>query len=498
MSFFINFCSRKLSFLFLFLIIIFSVNATTYTVGNGKDYSTPNDLYLANVLEDGDVIEIDAGEYINKASLAFWNKNNLTIRGVGGVAHMKVTAQEYNIQGKSIWVISGANVTVENIEFSGCKVPDKNGAGIRVESSNLTIVNCYFHHNENGILVYNNAESNLTVESSEFAYNGRSNDGYAHNIYVGRINKFVFKYNYSHHCTVGHNLKSRAKENIISYNRIMDEDTGSSSRLIDLPDGGFSIIKGNVLMQGPNAPNGNLIGYCVENSYHDVKKIYLVNNTLVNKRKNYALFLDLRDGEALIQNNIFAGFGTLSSGKAAKTLKTNLIESNIDKVNFTDETNFDYQLKLNSVAIDYGSELNSINGYSLVPTKSYKHPLSYISRNISGKIDVGAYEFLTDSGSGNGTGNSGGGENGNGNGNGSENSENKATFYPNPAKDYLIINGNLSVDKVQVSDLSGKILTNITPIANKISIKKLKAGVFIFSFYHNNGYIKSQKIVIHK
>jgi hypothetical protein len=54
--------------------------------------------------------------------------------------------------GKGIWVISGNDTVVENIEFSGAAVPDANGAGIRFEGVNLTVRNCYFHHNQNGIL----------------------------------------------------------------------------------------------------------------------------------------------------------------------------------------------------------------------------------------------------------------------------------------------------------------------------------------------------------
>ena len=61
-------------------------------------------------------------------------------------------------EGKAIWVIKGNNTRVANIEFSGAKVRDKNGAGIRQEGINLTVMGCYFHDNENGILAGRNVE----------------------------------------------------------------------------------------------------------------------------------------------------------------------------------------------------------------------------------------------------------------------------------------------------------------------------------------------------
>ena len=47
-------------------------------------------------------------------------------------------------ESKAIWVIKGNNCRVENIEFSNCRVPDNNGAGIRMEGTNLTVSHCYF------------------------------------------------------------------------------------------------------------------------------------------------------------------------------------------------------------------------------------------------------------------------------------------------------------------------------------------------------------------
>src|SRR5690606_15270205 len=90
---------------------------------------------------------------------------------------------------KAVWVISGNNTLVENIEFFGCRDPkqiDQNWAGIRQEGIGLHVRNCYFHDNDNGILGGGGAESDIIIEYSEFAYNGFG-DGYSHNLYIGNV-----------------------------------------------------------------------------------------------------------------------------------------------------------------------------------------------------------------------------------------------------------------------------------------------------------------------
>ncbi len=381
---------------YFFLLSLFFISLTlkgaVFEVGASKPYATPNALYNAGVLSFGDTIFIDGGMYTGSDALAVWSQDNLFIQGVNGKPHLEANGQY--IWGKGIWVLAGDDITVDNIEFSGATVPDQNGAGIRLDGVGLTVTNCYFHDNENGILTGNPGTGDIIIEHTEFNHNGYG-DGYTHNIYVGHVNKLVFRYNYSHHANIGHNLKSRAAENIIMYNRIMDEDTGNSSRLIDLPNGGFSIIMGNNLMQGPNAPNNNLIGYGLEGLTNPINELYVINNTMVNKRTASCVFLDIQSGTSIAQvsNNIFAGTGTVISENA--TMTDNLVEPDIANVMLVDEANYDYHLMEGSPAIDGGNPVPDAGGYSLTPDESYMHPLSSEPRNIVSSIDIGAYEYQT-------------------------------------------------------------------------------------------------------
>ena len=433
--------------------------ATTYNVGPTKTYSSPNALYQANVVQNGDIIEIDSAVYSGQACTAVWQKNNLIIRGIGGRPSM--VANGSYIWGKAIWVLAGNNITVENITFSGAVVPDHNGAGIRLDGNGMTIRHCYFYNNEDGILTNNSNAGNILIEFSEFNQNGYGN-GYTHNLYIGHVNRLTFRFNYTHHAKVGHCLKSRAKENFILYNRIMDEQTGNSSRLIDIPNGGLSVIMGNTLMQGPNALNNNMIGYGKEGlSNAGPQAVYIVNNTLVNKRAASCIFLDIQNGAStvMVSNNIMAGIGTMLSGTATSS-SNNVVETNISNLYFVDEANYDYHLNSNSPAVNAGATIASQNGINLTPDSAYKHPVDFELRLITATIDAGAYEYESAVGI-------------------TPVSQAQIGIFPNPVRDILhvsiLANG---IQSIKVYSITGALVKQENN-SNFVDLQALPKGIYL-------------------
>ncbi|MGH8614960.1 MAG: right-handed parallel beta-helix repeat-containing protein [Gammaproteobacteria bacterium] len=360
--------------------------AAVLEIGPGKKYAKPSEA--ANAAGDGDIIEIMAGTYMY--DVANWAQNDLTIRGVGGRAHLQ--ADGAAADEKAIWVIKGDNVIIESIEFSGARVRDKNGAGIRQEGTNLTVRDCYFHHNEMGILTNPNEQSSILIEHSEFANNavGDDSDEYGHNIYIGRVGKFELKFSYVHDGRIGNNVKSRALESHILYNRIMDEKKGSSSYLIDIPDAGTAYIIGNLLQQGVNTDNSTLVAFGAESRDNPSHGLYIVNNTFVNDHaggiyvKNWS-----QDTKAFVVNNVFASVGdTILDGRG--DLVSNLVT---DAPGFIDRARYDYHLKASSPAFNAGADPGSANGVFLVPKWQYRHPAGREERAKLGKLDLGAYEY---------------------------------------------------------------------------------------------------------
>ena len=78
-----------------------------------------------------------AGNRSYRGDVCAWSTSGLTITGVHGRAH--IDAAGANSEGKAIWVIAGNDTTIENVELSGARVPDDNGAGIRQEGAGLTL-----------------------------------------------------------------------------------------------------------------------------------------------------------------------------------------------------------------------------------------------------------------------------------------------------------------------------------------------------------------------
>jgi hypothetical protein len=347
--------------------------ARVLNVGPGRTLSRPSQA--AAIAADGDLIEIDAGLY--SGDVCTWSANNLTIRGIGGRAH--VDAAGASSQGKAIWVIAGAGTTVENIELSGCRVADRNGAGIRQEGPGLTVRNSYFHDNEMGILTSANSASDILLESCEFAYNG-AGDGYSHNIYVNGVRSFTLRYSYSHHASSGHLVKSRALKNVLEYNRITGEN-GVEVYNVDLPNGGDSYLIGNVLQQSASSANRGMVAYAAEGAVNPVQQFTAVNNTFVNDAGG-GIFINLYGAPtARIQNNLFVGPGTTVSGT------TNVVTST---PGFANRAAYDYRLTAGSPAIEAGSDAGPLS-----PTRQYVHPRSSEERPVAGALDVGAYEFGT-------------------------------------------------------------------------------------------------------
>lgn len=348
-------------------------------VGPGETCKTPSSA--AAIAKDGDAIEIQAGTY--QGDVAVWTAHRLTIRGVGGMAHLASGGK--SAQEKAIWVIQGDGATVERMEFSGCRVADHNGAGLRVEGAGLVVRHCHFHDNENGILTGANSKSDIVIESSEFDHNG-AGDGYSHNLYIGQVRSFSLTNCYSHDAKIGHLVKSRAESNRILTNRLTDGPDGSSSMLIDLPNGGDSLILGNILQHGPKATNGLAVSYAAEGAKNAVQKLLVVNNTYVNERSTPGPFLRVsgEPGVAKLVNNLIVGTKTVLNGPGESL--NNLVT---DHPGFADAARFDYRLAPGSPAAGAGKVPGPSDGFSL-PEFFYLHPLSQERRPANVKPDIGA------------------------------------------------------------------------------------------------------------
>lgn len=198
----------------------------------------------------------------------------------------------------------GNGVHVDNIEFSGAKVRDGNGAAIRLEGENFRLSGCFIHDNENGILGgIRQPESEVVIEGCEFAFNGKGG-GYTHNIYIGEVGRFILRDSYSHDAKVGHLVKTRARETYILYNRLFE---GGGSYSVDFSAGGYALVMGNIIHQGEDTDNWALLSHGAEAMLYPDNRLEVVYNSFQNDRSS-GVFTKVAQGvDVTIVNNLFPG-----------------------------------------------------------------------------------------------------------------------------------------------------------------------------------------------
>jgi nitrous oxidase accessory protein NosD len=274
----------------------------TLLVGPNHPLKMPSEA--AAIAADGDQIEIEPkdGGYFD---CAVWKANRLMIEGKGD----NVVITDKTCQGKALFITTGSDITIRNLVLTRARVPDKNGAGIRAEGVNLRIERARFINDENGILASEAPGSTIDIRDSEFIGNGKCDPGCAHGVYVGTIALLHIEHCVFKDTKVGHHIKSRAARTELIGNEIMDGDTGTSSYLVDIPNGGSLIMRDNVLEKGPKSENHNaavMIG--AEGVTQPTKELVISGNKFTNDMKFETTFVkNLTATEAQLTGNMLEG-----------------------------------------------------------------------------------------------------------------------------------------------------------------------------------------------
>jgi hypothetical protein len=247
--------------------------AATLKVGPDQTYKAPS--AAAAIAKNGDRIEIEPGQYFD---CAVWNADNLVIEGTGP----GVVITDKTCMGKGLFVIEGKDTTVRNLTLTRARVPDMNGAGIRLDNGNLTVDNVKFIDNQNGIMG-GAPGTTVTIRNSEFDRNGTCEGACAHGIYVGNVDLLHVENSRFSNTRQAHSIKSRAKRTEVIGCTITDGPEGTSSYLIEVPNGGAVIASENTLEKGPKSENHNAaIAIGAEGVTQPTPEITITNNSLRN------------------------------------------------------------------------------------------------------------------------------------------------------------------------------------------------------------------------
>lgn len=184
-------------------------------------------------------------------------------------------------EGKAALVLRGRSAEVSGVIFQNIRVPDFNGAGIRLEHGDLTVAQSWFRDSQQGILTGDDSRGTLVVDRSTFTRLGtcEGSGGCAHSIYTGdyghvRITRSRFEEGRG-----GHYVKSRAARVDIASSSFDDAGGKGTNYMIDLPDGATGQISNNWFVQGRDKENYSaFIAVAAEGKEHPSNGLAILNN----------------------------------------------------------------------------------------------------------------------------------------------------------------------------------------------------------------------------
>lgn len=249
--------------------------AGTFTVvETGRAYASLGDA-IGSIGDGRGTIMVGPGTY---RQCAVQQGGDVTIRAAtpGTVIFDGVPCE-----GKAALVLRGRSSAVEGIVFQNIRVPDGNGAGIRLESGNLSVTNSLFRNSEEGILTGDYDGGQVTVDKSTFRKLGRCDRDLdcAHGIYIGRLASLSVTNSRFDQGDGGHYLKTRTGRVTITGNSFDDSGGHLTNYMIDLSNGATGIISGNEMVQGKDKDNWSaFITVAPEGREHSSAGLRIENN----------------------------------------------------------------------------------------------------------------------------------------------------------------------------------------------------------------------------
>jgi hypothetical protein len=184
-------------------------------------------------------------------------------------------------EAKAALVLRGRRAVVDGLVFQNLRVPDGNGAGIRLENGDLTISESLFRNSEEGILTADYKRGTVSIDRSTFQHLGRCDRDLscAHSIYIGGYGKLIVTRSRFEMGDGGHYVKSRAPIAEIRDNSFDDSKGRLTNYMIDLPNGATGVIADNDMVQGRDKDNWSaFITVAPEGKEQGSQGLSIVNN----------------------------------------------------------------------------------------------------------------------------------------------------------------------------------------------------------------------------
>jgi hypothetical protein len=217
--------------------------AKTLQVGPDADWHSLGEA-LAKA-HDGDTISLAAGEYYECAQIRV---RDLVLQGAGDTT----VITDKTCDGKALLVVQAEGLKVRDLTLARARVPEMNGAGIRLEANGLVLERVRFVNNQVGVLAGQAGSGALIVRDCTFRDGGVGGERPTAALLVAGAGRLLVEHS-TFSNVKGGQISSSAERTELVGNRIeTGVEPGAGYGV--LLTGGALLMRDNVLAVGPNAP----------------------------------------------------------------------------------------------------------------------------------------------------------------------------------------------------------------------------------------------------
>ncbi len=269
-----------------------AATARTLQVGPDAEWHSFNEA-LSHA-HDGDTINLAPGQYFECALIRV---RDLTLQGAGDTT----VFTDKTCFGKALLVAQADGLTVRDLVLARARVPDGNGAGIRLEANGLVLERVRFINDQVGVLAGQSGPGAVVVRDCTFADGGVAGDRPSAALMIASVSSLVVERS-TFSNVKGGQISSGALRTELVGNRIeTGVEPGAGNDV--LFGGGALVMRDNVLVVGPNPPPRDA-AVLVTDGTVDMRGNRLENTT---GHSMYLLLDWSHDSPALSGNRVGAG-----------------------------------------------------------------------------------------------------------------------------------------------------------------------------------------------
>jgi len=266
------------------LLAAIPAKARTLGVGLDQEFDRPS-LAIAAAAE-GDTVLIEPGTYYDCAT---WAANGITVAGrAPGVVLTDMTCGA-----KAILVIQGDDTVVRDLTLARARVPDGNGAGVRLEGQSLLLQRVQFVNNEVGMIAGTGGPGTIRIEQCRFEGGGVAGEPPSVALSVGPVAALQ----------VAQSVFTGVKGSQVGSSAMLTELTGNrieTSRLAVSAAGGELLLEDNVL----ELARDNAGRQAAVVASGDTRVVMRRNRLANDTGRPVALLLDWSSETPRLENNI--------------------------------------------------------------------------------------------------------------------------------------------------------------------------------------------------